>query len=282
MKILGPDLHTLTGAYALDAIDGGERERFERHLGRCQSCDHEVRGLQETAGRLGVAVARVPPPGLKVAVLTSAAQIRQHPPLVDTRPQPEPRAQRRPRLAVTVATVAVAAAVALGVVLGIQQRQLDRTRSQLHQIEATEQHRLSVAVAQRAAVVAKERRILGVLNAPDAQLVSQHSLHGGRVIVVAAAHQHKIVVTTANLRGLPGSQVYQLWFINATGKKIVSAGLLPRALNGKTAPVLAKGLKAGDTVAMTAEPAGGTAQPTTTVLVNIAVPAAAQGGAGTG
>ncbi len=69
MKLLRHDLHTLTGAYALDAIDGTERERFEHHLNRCQSCGQEVRGLQETATRLALAVARVPPPGFKAAVL---------------------------------------------------------------------------------------------------------------------------------------------------------------------------------------------------------------------
>ncbi|MDQ2877151.1 MAG: zf-HC2 domain-containing protein, partial [Actinomycetota bacterium] len=77
MRLFRPDLHGLTGAYAVDALDAGERERFEQHLGRCSSCEHEVRGMQETATRLAVAVAAPPPAGLKAAVLTAAAQTRQ-------------------------------------------------------------------------------------------------------------------------------------------------------------------------------------------------------------
>ena len=48
MKLLRHDLHALTGVYALDAIDGSERDRFEHHLLHCQPCENEVRGLQET------------------------------------------------------------------------------------------------------------------------------------------------------------------------------------------------------------------------------------------
>jgi len=47
MRLLRQDLHTLTGAYALDALaDGSELTRFSRHLNRCQSCASEVRGFR--------------------------------------------------------------------------------------------------------------------------------------------------------------------------------------------------------------------------------------------
>ena len=88
MKLLRHDLHTLTGAYALDAIDGSERERFEHHLVRCQPCEYEVRGLQETATRLGQAVASRPPAQMKARVLAAVATTRQLPPLPAARPLP--------------------------------------------------------------------------------------------------------------------------------------------------------------------------------------------------
>ena len=43
------DPHTLAGAYALDALGGADRARFERHLCACPSCSQEARGLLETA-----------------------------------------------------------------------------------------------------------------------------------------------------------------------------------------------------------------------------------------
>ncbi len=32
------DIHHLTGAYALDAVDDIERARFEQHLAECEDC----------------------------------------------------------------------------------------------------------------------------------------------------------------------------------------------------------------------------------------------------
>ena len=42
-----PEPHTLAGAYAMDALDGQDRARFERHLERCEECTREVAGLHE-------------------------------------------------------------------------------------------------------------------------------------------------------------------------------------------------------------------------------------------
>jgi hypothetical protein len=48
MRFFRQDLHTLTGAYALDALDSAsELSRFNRHLSRCQPSEAEVRGLRE-------------------------------------------------------------------------------------------------------------------------------------------------------------------------------------------------------------------------------------------
>ncbi len=46
------DVHALSGAYALDALDDSERAEFERHLAVCSSCRLEVAGLVEAAGSL--------------------------------------------------------------------------------------------------------------------------------------------------------------------------------------------------------------------------------------
>jgi anti-sigma-K factor RskA len=71
--------------------------------------------------------------------------------------------------------------------------------------------------------------------------------------------------------GLPSSKVYQLWVMGANGSA-KSAGLLARAADGSTAPVLAAGLVHGDRVGVTVEPAGGTSKPTTTPIVVVSLP----------
>ena len=73
------DLHTLTGAYAADALSETERLAFERHLDACPACDQEVRELTETAARLGSAVALPPPAALWDRVRAEAAATRQLP-----------------------------------------------------------------------------------------------------------------------------------------------------------------------------------------------------------
>jgi hypothetical protein len=232
---LRPDPHALTGVYAVDAVDGAERDRFERHLDRCAPCDQEVRGLQETTTQLALAATREPPPGLKAAVLAEAARTRQQVPAAPTRARARTPATR---LALGFAAVATAAAVVLAVVLGLQRSELDNARAQ-------------------------QRAIAQVLNAPGARLVTGHAT------VVVSSRLHKLIFTTHGLPALASSHVYQLWLIGPSGAR--SAGLLPAASQGKTAAVLASGVVPGDLVGVTVEPAGGTRQPTTTPIVEIRV-----------
>ena len=56
------DIHALSGAYAIDALDDIERAQFERHLAECAECRAEVESLREAGGLLAEAVAAAPPP----------------------------------------------------------------------------------------------------------------------------------------------------------------------------------------------------------------------------
>jgi len=65
------DIHHLTGAYALDAVDDIERARFEQHLAECEDCRLEVASLREAAGLLSETTAVTPPPALRESVLAA-------------------------------------------------------------------------------------------------------------------------------------------------------------------------------------------------------------------
>jgi anti-sigma-K factor RskA len=136
----------------------------------------------------------------------------------------------------------VAAAVVLAVVL------------------AGTQHRLSLAQAQNRAIAA-------VLAAPDARVLIQPTSAGGTTTVIVSPSERELIVTTAGLAQLPASKVYQAWLINP--RRTRSAGLLPAPRGGRTRPLLATGLLPGDELGLTVEPAGGTAQPTTTPILVI-------------
>jgi anti-sigma-K factor RskA len=255
VKLLRRDPHGLSGAYALDALENSERERFKQHLQRCQACQQEVRGLHDTATQLALAVARVPPPQLRVLVLEAAARTGQNLPVSDHRAALQPRharAQRRarvprrapvPRL---LGVAAMAAVVAVAVVLGFT--------------EAATQGRLDRAQAQEQAIVA-------VLNAPDAKIVVDRVSVGGTATVVFSRASRKMIFTTAGLPPLPSSKVYELWVLGPGTAR--PAGLLPAPSDGRTAPLLASGLASGDQAGVTIEPAGGTSTPTKPPIVAV-------------
>jgi anti-sigma-K factor RskA len=247
MRLLRHDLHSLSGAYALDALEpGAERDRFTRHLSRCQSCAGEVRGFREVATAMAFAATAEPPPGLRDQVLAAAARTRQVPPEVapggsHARPR---RARSRVPWVPWLSGVVAAASIAAAVIFGLAQA---HTQDELNQVRAQNQ------------------AISLLLSSPQVTLLSKSTTKGGVATVVLAAARHQLVVVTSGLPALPSGQVYQLWLIGKT--KTTSAGLLPPAQTGKTPPVLASGVVKGDTLGLTVEPAGGSAQPTTTPIV---------------
>jgi hypothetical protein len=242
MGLLRQDMHPLSGAYALDALEAGaERDKFNRHLNRCQSCTSEVRGFREVATAMAFAAA----PELRARVLEAAARTRQVPPEVRTHARPRRSRAWVPWLSGAIATASIVVAVLFGLAQAHTQQELNQVR-------------------------AENQAIALVLSAPQVRLLTHSTTKGGVATVVLAAFRHQLVVTTSGLPSLPAGKVYQLWLIGKT--KIVSAGLLPAAKSGQTAPVLASGVIKGDTLGLTVEPAPGSAQPTTTPILALPLP----------
>ncbi|MZD53489.1 zf-HC2 domain-containing protein, partial [Streptomyces sp. SID5606] len=75
----GGDPHSLAAPYALDALEGAERMRFERHLDRCGHCCAEVRDLSEDAVRLARSTAAPAPAALRERVLAAVRTTPQEP-----------------------------------------------------------------------------------------------------------------------------------------------------------------------------------------------------------
>lgn len=71
------DLHDLTAAYALDALDPDEAEAYERHLGQCEECREQLAELNGAAANLAfAAVAPAPTAQLRGSILGAAAAER--------------------------------------------------------------------------------------------------------------------------------------------------------------------------------------------------------------
>lgn len=232
-----PDIHALTGAYALDAVSGMERTDFERHLAECDSCVQEVHELQETAARLALAAAETPPPELKSRVLNEIRSVRQLPP--DTTVVP----LRRPSLAQRLTTVAAAVffvvAAGLGVVVVQKDNQLDDVRAQATQMQE-------------------------ILGAKDAALITLDGKEGGGTMKVAVSRsQDKMLLVGSDLANPPDGKTYQLWGI--AGGAPQSMGLL-KPDDGQVVLALS-GLNDAQKVAISVEPEQGSKTPTTTAIV---------------
>ena len=249
MRFLRHDMHSLSGAYALDALEAGaERDRFARHMSRCSSCASEVRGFREVATALAFAATAEPPPELRDRVLTAAARTRQLPPEARTH-APPPRTRSWVPWVPWLSGVVATASIVVAVLFGFAQA---HTQQQLNQVQA------------------ENKAISLLLSSPQVTLLSHSTTKGGVATVVLAAARHQLVVVTNGLPALSAGKVYQLWLIGKT--KIVSAGLLPAATSGRTAPVLASGVVKGDTLGLTVEPAPGSVQPTTKPILALPLP----------
>jgi anti-sigma-K factor RskA len=230
------DLHTLSGAYAIDALSAEEAEEFRSHLQQCPACRDEVRELQEAAARMGASEALVAPPSLKARVLAAADQAPQLPPKV----APSVGRDRPRRLLPRLLVAAAAVVLVVGGAIGIANRGDDDSRPP--------------------AVAAAVRQ---VFDAADAHTAEVRTANGGRVAVATSQDLGRMAVETEALPEPGRQKVYQLWTIhNGTP---TSAGLVDDLAAGEAMAIPA----AGTTVAITIEPAGGSDLPTTEPIVEM-------------
>jgi anti-sigma-K factor RskA len=241
-----PDLHTLTGAYALDALSAEEQAAFEQHLAACPACTAEVDELREAAGKLSADLAMAPPSSLKLDVMAAIGRIEQVPPLdapATDDAQVVTLSSRRfsRRSVVGLAAAALAVAVSGGI--------------------AIDQYRDNAATQQAS------DQLAALLAEPDARTVRGAVNGGGQATVVASNRRDAAVVVLRGLRELPSSQTYQLWLIDSA-QTAHSVGLT----TARTGTEFVTGGVAGKVAfGLTVEPAGGSSKPTMPAAAIIAM-----------
>ncbi len=236
------DIHALVGAYALDAIDDLERAAFDRHIADCEICHAELDELRETAARLADSSWSVPPPRLRTDVMAAIGRTRQLPP-----PVPAPSAADRRTPQWRRRTVAAAAAVLLAGGTGVA-------------VYGVQEQRVREQTALAAAAEQREARARAILAAPDLVVRTAPVIGGGKVTVASSQLRNAGVVLIGADRTLTSDQALQLWTIRGTTPP-ASAGVL--AAGAASATQVVDGLPGTDVLAVSLEPARGSATPTT-------------------
>jgi anti-sigma-K factor RskA len=116
------DLHHLAAAYALDALDADERDRFEAHLDDCETCRRDVADFAATAVRLAEGAAVAPPSDLRDRVMAGVATTRQLPPVVGAPVSSLAARARRFAPGMLLAVAAAIVLIAVGAVVLVSQR----------------------------------------------------------------------------------------------------------------------------------------------------------------
>ncbi len=221
------DIHALSGAYAIAALEEHERALFERHLADCANCRDEVDSLREAATSLSETTMATPPPALRADVLAAITTVRPLPPLPAQQSGGHPSRRFRGLL------VAAAAAVAIGTGLTVTQPWSDDTVDTVAQVIA-------------AADVDKASAEVG----------------DGTLTVYRSESIGKAVLVSDDLPAAAEGRVYELW-LQVDGA-MVPAGLLDGSGDSKL--LLAGDASRATAAGVTVEPDGGSPQPTTTPI----------------
>lgn len=253
---MSDDIHALSGAYAVDALDDIERAQFERHLAGCETCREEVASLQEASALLAETTMTPPGADLRDRVLAQIATVRPLPPVVPpvapvgtdapdgpgTGGTPAPATVTAPtsasgtrRLRTLLVAAAAVVAVGVGGTVVAQQPWADDDTSQAPRLSAVER----------------------IQQASDVQTFRHRFPDGAEAVLYRSASLNEAVVVTHDMGPAPEGKVFQTWLQH--DDTMVSAGLMPE---GPDNVVPLEGDPAtADGFGITVEPAGGSVIP---------------------
>ena len=264
---MSPDLHHLSGAYALDALDDGERALFEQHLAECPDCRAEVAELSATAHSLAALTEEPPPPALRASVLSGIRQIRPLPPLADDDDGMPAAgvgaAEGHPGSSPALPSTTGADGDDEGVATVVPLRR--RTSTWVAAAAAAAFIAVGGLVWSPWTEPADPSPVAQVVAAEDAMRVSR--TQGELTAELAYSRQlGQAAVSVTGLPPAPEGKTYQLWYVGSD-EVARSAGLLTTGSDGRGELLLQGNANAAAAVGMTLEPAGGSSQPTTEPLV---------------
>lgn len=228
------ELEELFGVYALDALEGDERDQVEAYVARTPAAHAEVAELQEVAAMLAHSGGAAPD-GLwaRIEEALSADPPGLVLPFDRPIPQPEPSRTRRGRgigvrgvgvrgLGVKVALgVAAASAAAALVTVVVVSDQMSEQEERLDQVASSVEHD------------GMRRAAMGAMADPDARTVQLAAGDGSATATVVTLPGGAGFLMGHGVPTLAPGHTYQLWAMtgDASAPGLVSAGVLGRDLD---------------------------------------------------
>lgn len=244
------DLSDLLGAYALDAVEADDARRIEDHLATCPKCRSEVQTYRETAAMLAYAGADAPD-GVwaRIDAEIGAGEARLPSSISTIGAVTTEGTERRRGLRGVLVGVAALAAAAIAV-LGIEVGNLD---GRVNSIQSASRSGLAPLV-------------VSALEAPHSNVMLSQAGSAASASV-AITRDGSAFWLGSTLATLPSDRTYQVW--GSVHGRIVSLGVLGSA-PGRLAMFRVQ--KGTARLMVSNEPKGGSAAPTTHVLVAGDVP----------
>jgi len=243
--------------YALGALDGDEKQKFEAHLSACSACRQELAVAQQRTSLLGLAApAAAPRPQLKSAILQKVkTEGRAATKPAATPPQKKTRWGLRFSFGFALATAALAFST-----FELAKQDIRRGK-QIRQLEVQAAHNAAAMQAMGEVAGAPDTAVITLLQQKDGPPGQAHVLYNARM---------GLAVYSGQIAPAPADKSYQLWLVPANGSPVDAGLVAANQQNGAIVVHLAPGV-AAKAFAVTLEPRGGMPQPTgPKVLVGLA------------
>jgi anti-sigma-K factor RskA len=273
-----PEMHLDAGALALGALPADELPAVEEHIDTCDSCREELAGFRETVVRLAAVAAEAPPASLRRSVLAAIAVTPQLPPIDRSGASTEPLVGRHREADEPPPTEPGEPAPSRD---GDADVPGGAVPDNVRPLRPWYRRPASWIAAAAAAVVLVGGGLIAVNQFRGQQQVAQTpeqcvataadrtrlTPENGQGAVFYAPSCAAVTVDVTGLPALPADRTYQLWALSeqpSTAPR--SLGLLPSAANGQPQTVTQPTQPGEVAVAITAEPASGSASPTLPIV----------------
>ena len=275
-------MHLDTGALALGALPADELRAIQEHIDDCDSCREELAGFRETVVRLASVAVEAPPASLRRSVLAAVAVTPQLPPVdrsAGTAADPVLGRHRETDEPAPVESAEPAGSrddAAGGPADAAPNSASDPVPDNVRPLRPWYRRPAAWIAAAAAAVIVGGGLVAidqfqgqeQVAQSPEQCVATatdrtQLSPESGPGTVFYAPSCAAVTVDVNGLPALPADRTYQLWALSEQSTTAPrSLGTLPVAATGQPQTVTQPTQPGENAVAITAEPAGGSAAPT--------------------